>query len=111
VYLTASLEGLERVAEDEGQILCRVANDGKARAELRSVKSERRQDQEAARPHGRMHRLEIPATVRLADEEVEDGAVVPQVVSAIGLPIKQVLVESENSRSAEPAPHLLLRRR
>jgi hypothetical protein len=107
VNLAASLHGLERAAQELGQVISRVAGDGETGADFGPVEGKSPQDHGAARPEHSLQPSEIRSPIRLADEEVEDGAVVPEVVVTIGLPVEEVLVEERDGRIAESPPHLL----
>ena len=78
---------------------------------LGSVEGERRDDRESAWADGRVHGLDVPPTIRLRNEKVKHGAVVPKVVLAMRMPVEYVLVESDNRRVTESLPNLLQRRR
>ena len=98
VLFRASLRDTEAVTERGREVICRVTADGKARADLRPVGGERRDDHPATWSDRACQRLDVPLSIRLADEEVEDGAVVPEVVTPIRLPREDIRPDAPHGR-------------
>jgi hypothetical protein len=80
-------EGIDRGRRRRRLLRHRVAADGEARARLRSVLRAHSDNHLAARYDGPPQRRDAALPIRSGDEEVEDGAVVPDVVAPIGLPL------------------------
>ena len=104
VHLAPRLDELEALAERRGQLLRGIAPHRQARTHLRAVVGERRDDHASAGSECVAQRRAITIAVALVDEEVEDGAVVPQLVAAIRLPLEEIRSDAPHGRVGGKPP-------
>ena len=98
MLFTSSRRDAEAVTERRREVVRGVTADRQARADLRPVGGEGRDDHVATRSDRASQRLDVPLSILLADEEVEYGAVVPQLVSPIRLPREEIRPDAPHGR-------------
>jgi hypothetical protein len=98
VFLSGSLDHGEGIAEQGREVVRGVARNGKARAVIGSVGSERREDVRPSWGERRAQGCEIPLLVGWLDQEVEDGTVMPEREAPLRPPCEDVLVHPRHRR-------------
>ena len=90
MHLAPRLDELEARTKRRRQIFRGITLHRQARAHLRAVVGERRDDHASTGSECVVQRCAVPTAIVLVDEEVEDGSVVPQLVAAIRLPLEEI---------------------
>ena len=90
MFFSARLKAVERSAQDLPQVIDRIATHWKPRACRRAVGGEGSEDDSAAWNERLPQSPSVRLTILVGDEEVIDGAIVPQVVPARWTPGKKV---------------------
>lgn len=111
MLLAPNFVGLEALAERGDQLVPRVPPDRKPRARVRAVGVEGRDDQRCPWSERAPERAEIATAIRVVDEEVEDGTVVPEREATVGLPLEDVRLDTPHGRVSGKASSGCLERR
>ena len=92
------LKDNEGFPELRAQISGRVAPHRQARADFGPIGGERPEDHRAAGLDCTSQRLDVPCSFPLVDQEMEDGAIVPQAVTPIRLPLEEIRLDTPHGR-------------
>lgn len=84
--------------------MCVVVDDGKPGTSVRGLMSKRRDDERTARCDRPSQHGSVGVPLILADEEVEDGSVVPKIPGPVGLELRHVSMDPTDHRSASGQP-------
>ncbi len=102
--LAPRLDELEPFAQRSSQIVRGVAPHRQARTHLGAVVGERRDDHAPTGSECVGQRRAVPIAIVLVDQKVEDGAVVPQPVATVRLPLEQIRSDAPHGRVGGEPP-------
>ena len=89
-------EAREALAQDVDKVLRAIPGDGETRAVLRTLGSEGCHDHESIRGEAGAEHADVSLPLLRLDEEVEEGAVVPEAVCPGRLPLQEVRTQPLN---------------